>query len=53
MKATIFLSPMPMKRSTVATMPPTTNMETLPAPVSAPGISMITASRKKSTHLEL
>ena len=44
-------SRIPMKRRTVATMPPTTNMDTLPAPVRAPGISMITASRKKSTHL--
>ena len=51
MKATILVSRIPIKRSTVATMPPTTNIETLPAPVRAPGISMMTARRKKSTHL--
>ena len=44
---------MPMNSNTVATSPPTTSIDTLPAPVMAPGTSMTKASRKSMSHFML
>ena len=50
-KAAVFFSDRPIARTIVATMAPSTKMEMLPAPVSAPGISMKTAMNASRTHL--
>ena len=50
-KAAVFFLDKPMAPTTVATMEPSTKIEMLPAPVSAPGISMNTAIKASKIHL--